>query len=200
MTADQERSSEYWAARDLAQSWAQGTARQVQRLRAAVERASALDDAFARGQAGDLDAFDDAEVFGAAWVEQHLLAVAVQQFHKWAGRMLTARGEVSPTEDRLMRLVRNSLEHLDEAVLTGDEALPGPTGNSSLRSLPGSRLSLRVATGTDRLMICGLVDVETIEQACRALAEEIIDDILGPSDDLSFDPAAFMSPETEPDR
>jgi hypothetical protein len=31
-----------------------------------------------------------------------------------------------------MRLLRNSLEHLDEAELTDFEAMSGPTGNRSL--------------------------------------------------------------------
>jgi hypothetical protein len=52
--------------------------------------------------------------------------------------MVEARGEVRPEEDRLIRLLRNSLEHLDEAELTDFEAMSGPTGNRSLTDLPGS--------------------------------------------------------------
>lgn len=75
-----------------------------------------------------------------------------------------------------MRLLRNSLEHLDEAVLDGGYAMPGPKGNWSLRSLPTGRLPLGIELGADATMIFDLVDVERIEKNCADLAAEIFEE------------------------
>src|SRR3981081_1005198 len=101
--------------------------------------------------------------------------------------MATARDEIRPEEDRLMRLLRNSLEHLDEAELNDVEALPGPSGNRLLRDLPGGRLPLGVPLGADQVMVCDTAELDAIEKNCRQLANEILDEIEGPAIDSYID-------------
>lgn len=99
--------------------------------------------------------------------------------------MAEARGKIGP--DRLMRLLRNSLEHLDEAELDEFEALPGPSGNGSLRGLPGGRLPLGVTLGADEVLVCDLVELDEIEKNCRQLADEILDEVEAPAIDAYID-------------
>ncbi|MEV7042236.1 hypothetical protein [Amycolatopsis sp. NPDC051061] len=176
MELDESRSEDYWAALRLARRWSHGTLRQAERLRTELNRASRAYEARKTPEFLTSDLLDIEDILDAAWIEQHLLMVAAHQFDKWATRMLEARGDISPKENDLHRLVRNSLEHLDEAVLADKEALPGPTGNSSLRRLPDSRLPLGVTVGEDKVMICDLVEVDEIEKRCIDLAEEIFDE------------------------
>lgn len=180
VTSDQDEAGDYLVARLFAQRWADGTLRQATRLRDALQRASSLDRAYERMDDPTLTEWDIAARIDEVWVEQHLLMVSAQQFEKWAKRMAEARGETRPEEDRLMRLLRNSLEHLDEAELNDIEALPGLSGNRSLRDLPGSRLPLGVTLGTDKVMVCDLVELDAIETNCRQLANEILDEIERP--------------------
>lgn len=86
-----------------------------------------------------------------------------------------------------MRLLRNSLEHLDEADLNDVEALPGPSGNRSLRDLPGGRLPLGVTLRANKVLVCDLVEVDEIEKNCRQLANEILDEIESPAIDAYID-------------
>lgn len=174
-------------ARMFTQRWADGTLRQATRLRQALHRASSLDRAYERMDDPTLTEWDIAAKIDEVWIEQHLLMVSAQQFEKWAKRMAGARDEIRPEEDRLMRLLRNSLEHLDEAELNDVEALPGPSGNRSLRDLPGGRLPLGVTLGADKVLVCDLVELDEIEKNCRQLANEILDEIEGPAIDAYID-------------
>lgn len=174
-------------ARMFTQRWADGTLRQATRLRQALQRASNLDRAYERMDDSMLTEWDIAAKIDEVWIEQHLLMVSAQQFEKWAKRLARARGEIRPEEDRLMRLLRNSLEHLDEAELNDAEALPGPSGNRSLRDLPGGRLPLGVTLGAGKVLVCDLVEVDEIEKNCRQLANEILDEIEGPAIDAYID-------------
>lgn len=183
VTDVRDNGNKYLYARMFTQRWADGTLRQAARLREALRRATNLDWMYERMKDPTLTEWDIAEKVDEVWVEQHLLMVSAQQFEKWARRMAEARGEVRPEEDRLMRLLRNSLEHLDEAELNDSEALPGPSGNRSLRDLPGSRLPLGVTLGTDKIMVCDLVELDEIENNCRQLANAILDEIERPAID-----------------
>ncbi|MFJ8963312.1 hypothetical protein ACIRG5_28395 [Lentzea sp. NPDC102401] len=179
--------SDYLMARMFAQRWADGTLRQARRLRHALKAASDMDRAYERMDAPGITELDIAAKIDEVWTEQHLLMVSAQQCEKWATKMAAARGETRPEEARLMRLLRNSLEHLDEAKLNDFEALPGPSGNRSLRDLPNSRLPLGVTLGADNVMVCDLVELDEIERNCRQLADEIGDEIEGPAIDAYID-------------
>jgi hypothetical protein len=183
VTPEQDEASDYLVARLFAQRWADGTLRQATRLRDALQRVSRLDRAYERMDDPTLTEWDIAARIDEVWVEQHLLMVSAQQFEMWAKRMAEAPGEIQPEEDRLMRLLRNSLEHFDEAELNDIEALPGLSGNRSLRDLPGSRLPLGVTLGADKVMVCDLVELDAIETNCRQLANEILDEIQRPAID-----------------
>jgi hypothetical protein len=168
-------------ARLLAQRWADGVLRQAARLREVLRRAGDLDRAAERGEDEALATQRIVAMIDVAWVEQHLLMVATQQFEKWAKRMIEARGQARPEERRLLRLVRNSLEHLDEAELTEFEALPDAEGKCwSLKDLPGGRLPLGVTLRSDKVMVCDLIELDEIEANCRHLADEIFDEITRP--------------------
>ncbi|WP_033440899.1 hypothetical protein [Saccharothrix sp. NRRL B-16314] len=187
MDPEQVKPSDYLMARMFTQRWADGTLRQATRLRHALRQASSFDKAYERMDDATLTEWDIAAKIDEVWIEQHLLMVSAQQFEKWAKRMAEARGGTRPAEDRLMRLLRNSLEHLDEAELNDFEALPGPSGNRSLRDLPGGRLPLGVTLRADRVLVCDLVELDEIEKNCRQLANQILDEVEGPAIDAYID-------------
>lgn len=138
--SEQDSPNDNLMVRMFTQRWAEATLRQATRLRYALQRASSLDRAYERMGDPTLAELDIAAKIDEVWTEQHILMVSARQFEKWAKRMAAACAEVRPEEGRLMRLLRNSLEHLDEAELNELEALSGPSGNRSLRDLPGGRL------------------------------------------------------------
>lgn len=184
--AEQDKPSDYLMARMFTQRRADGTPSSGTPP-SSPPACEQLDRTYERMDDPTLTEWNIAAKIDEVWIEQHLLMVSAQQFEKWVKRMAGARGETRPEEDRLMRLLRNSLEHLDEAELNDVEVLPGPSGNRSLRDLPGGRLPLGVTLGADKVLVCNLVDVDEIEKNCRQLANEILDEIEGPAVDTYVD-------------
>lgn len=182
MTSEQRRPSDYLMVRMFAQRWADGTLRQAARLRDVLRRVAELDKAYERMDDMALTERDIAAKIDEVWVEQHLLLIAAHQFEKWVMKMIELRDDVRPDEQRLMRLLRNSLEHLDEAELTELEALPGSEGNRnrSIRDLPDGRLPLGVTLGSNKVMIFDLIKLDDIEKSCQQVADQIFEEITGP--------------------
>jgi hypothetical protein len=71
--------------------------------------------------------------------------------------------------------VRNALEHLDEADFEGHHAVPGYSGNRSLRKLPGARLQLY--TGHNGLAF-GLIDPAELERRALGVVAAIEDELM----------------------
>ncbi|MDQ0380293.1 hypothetical protein [Amycolatopsis thermophila] len=173
---------DYVMARSFAERWAYGALRQAERLRDSLGRAT-VDERASQG----LPPESVTKRLDAAWVEQHLLLVSTQQFEKWATRMLKARGEIRDKESDLLRFLRNSLEHLDEAVLDGGYAVPGDSGNWSLRQLPEGRLPLGIEIVDGQAKVLDLLDLDEIQRNCEELADEIFEEMASPYIDDMID-------------
>jgi hypothetical protein len=153
-------------------AWAEAVVRQLERVKAQREKSRI--DLCNNERNEDWSPPDEVVYrnFRAQWVEEHLLVWASYQLERWTRRLATERGEPVPEPDPVLAAVRNTLEHLDEAVFEEGQAVPGPLGrNTSLRSLPGARLWL--ALGGPGLFVHpvqtgGILQVDEIGK--RALA------------------------------
>jgi hypothetical protein len=173
--------------RSFAEQWATGTLRQAERLREARKHANLVSWQYDRGESWSPD---DAELhrgYQDAWVEQHLLVVAGHQFMKWATRLAGLGGSAeSPEAHGHLEALRNSLEHLDEALLDGDYAVPDPDlkrKNWALSQLPGGGLFLGSDWRGPGLTAFGVLDVEALERDCRAVIDDIFDERMAPAID-----------------
>jgi hypothetical protein len=111
--------------------------------------------------------------FRLRWAEEHVLVWAAHQVEVWSARLAKERGEPAPTPDPVLKLVRNALEHLDEAEFVEDAAVPGERGNRSLRLLPDQQL--QIALGGPKSF--GLVDFEEIERRAAQTVKAIDDEV-----------------------
>lgn len=100
---------------------------------------------------------------------------AAHQVERWAQRLAEERGDDPPTRDEVLANVRNALEHLDEAEFEGSHAVPGHSGNRSLRKLPGERLPL--FTGYNELAF-GLIDPGELERRALGVVATIEDELM----------------------
>ncbi|MCA1195120.1 hypothetical protein [Saccharopolyspora sp. 6V] len=183
--------ADYRVIRSFAERWALGALRQAERFREALKTATSADRAYELGEAEGWIAADVAELVDAAWVEQHLLTVATHQFETWTQKMLDARGDDETRGNQLIRDLRNVLEHLDEATIEDEHAVPNPSvrGKQSLKLLPGGRLPLGMTLGEDEVMVCDLVRLEEIEAACKDLTAEVFEEVNAHAIDLMIENA-----------
>lgn len=86
-------------------------------------------------------------VFRDWWAEQHELVWASYQLERWLSRLATERGEASIEQHDQLRLLRNALEHLDEAQFRGGAAYPAKSSDS-LANLPTGSLNIALGGGT----------------------------------------------------
>jgi hypothetical protein len=137
-------------ARHFVRVWAEAVIRQARRARDARQfsaegwRAHDRGDHFA-SSSHELEL--DSRI---QWAEEHLLVWSAHQLERWRGRLARERGETPPPENQELKLVRDALEHLDEAAFVDDEARsPADTGAAgrALRGLPGQRLRLSLEGG-----------------------------------------------------
>jgi hypothetical protein len=88
------------------------------------------------------------ENFRVQWVEEHTLVWAAHQLEQWTHRLALDRFEEPPEPDEVLAIVRNALEHLDEADFDEGHAIPGPLGsNRSLKMLPKGELQIALGAG-----------------------------------------------------
>ncbi|MCU1592153.1 MAG: hypothetical protein JWP11_3409 [Frankiales bacterium] len=172
------REPDYATIRSFVERWASGTLVQCDRLTSAVEEARKLDWAHERGENWSPPWEDVLTAYDRVWVEAHLLVVAGHQLQTWTMRWHRQRPEPSPTISARLTALRNSLEHLDQALLDDVAARPDPAlGRKSwaLDRLPDGQLPLfpSVERRGDPVAAFGLLDV----QALRAHAERVSGDI-----------------------
>lgn len=169
----------------FAERWATGTLRQADRLRAARKQASLLSWQYDKGESWSPDEVQLHQGYQDAWVEQHLLVVAGHQFIKWATRVATFGNTiVTPDVHVHLEALRNSLEHLDEALMDGDYAVPDPAigrKNWGLTKLPGGGLFLGSDWRGSGLTAFGVLDVEALERDCRVVISDIFDERAAPA-------------------
>ena len=183
MTDDYDVPNQYEEVRSYARRWAEGTLRQAKRYREAYKLAFALDDCWERLDSETLTWEEVIEASETAWVEGHLLVVAAHQMENWRRRMLEERGDLEPGENDSLNDLRNTLEHLDEALFVDGEPMRNPASkwkNWSLDKLPRTpALYLQ----SKRMSVLGLLKIEDLEQAGYEITEEIADEIEAPAVD-----------------
>ncbi|MGW3692177.1 hypothetical protein [Streptomyces sp. NPDC005125] len=86
--------------------------------------------------------------FRVLWAEEHTLVWSAYQLQQWRRRLAEERRQPVPPENRNLKLARDALEHLSEARLEQEAAMPpsdrGPKGRA-LRDFPNKMLSLGLA-------------------------------------------------------
>lgn len=167
---DQEETCQYFV-----QIWAEAVMRQVERVREARDKDRRLFRSYDRMDGiYSPDELDLAKSARAVWSEEHTLVWAAHQVERWTQRLAAERGEDSPPRDEVLANVRNALEHLDEAEFEGSHAVPGDSGNRSLRKLPDGRLSL----STGRNLAFGLIDPAELERRALGVVAAIEDELM----------------------
>ena len=147
--------------------------RQVERVREVRKKAHSMGRAYERGFGPD--ELDLAKIGRAVFAESHTLVWAAYQVERWSQRLAEGRGDDPPRRDEVLANVRNALEHLDEAEFEGGHAVPGYSGNRSLRKLPGERLALY--TGHNGLAF-GLIDPGELERRALGVVAAIEDELM----------------------
>ncbi|MER5481568.1 hypothetical protein ABT026_32055 [Streptomyces sp. NPDC002734] len=163
-------------ARHFVQQWAEAVIRQAHRTR------QARNDSAANSRAYDLaeDFSPPTEQletdFRTQWAEEHLLVWCAHQLERWRARLAHERGEDPPAENPKLKLVRDSLEHLDEAAFTLDAARsPAPEGGPgrALRGLPEQQLRLQLG-GRDLFEV---LDAERLDEEALKVVRSIEDEL-----------------------
>lgn len=149
--------------------------RQVERVRQVRREARNLGRAYERMEDWSPDKLDLAQCFRAHWAEEQTLIWAAHQVEQWAQRLAEERGEDPPPRDKVLKDLRNALEHLDEAEFKGDRAVPGPGKKSrSLKALPGSELWIATGDG----LAFGLIDVNELESRALGVVRTVEDELI----------------------
>ncbi|MFF1920193.1 hypothetical protein ACFVW8_06400 [Streptomyces sp. NPDC058221] len=105
----------------------------------------------------------------AMWAEDHTLVWAAYQLEQWQARLAKERGKPAPQRSEVLRLARNSLEHLVEARPEEDTASPQPDltnkqlKGTALTSFPGQTMSLLGRPAEE------MVDSETLDREALRL-------------------------------
>ena len=180
----EEDTGELGTIRSFAERWAAGTLRQADRVTEARGRALAIDRDYERMEDWSPTLAEVHQAFDDAWVEQHLLVVAAHQFDKWARRLIEVGSSVrAPLVPGSLATLRNSLEHLDEALFQRDLAVPDSTSTKktwSLAALPGGGLSLGSDWREATLTAFGILDVDAILNECQAVMSDIFEERVAP--------------------
>lgn len=161
----------------LAIAWSEAVVRQIAVAQSAqTEYNNAIS---AADRADDWSPTDDAihERFRNMWTSHSTLVWMSFQLEKWNTRLHAERNRDVPPSVPLLRELRNTLEHLDEAILCDFCARPGadPKANRSLRELPDSELPIGSHGKGSKLF--GLVALDEIEQTASHLLNAIAAEI-----------------------
>ncbi|WP_027932239.1 hypothetical protein [Amycolatopsis thermoflava] len=188
--------AEYEAA-GLVETWAEATLRQLQRYRAAWERQRTAWKQFDLGVDGAPDQETRSRLFRELWSESHMLVWAAHQLELWLARWAKERGEQPPPVDEYLKVIRNVLEHLNEAEFRHGRAVPGREAEdpaklgkwnkpkwSGLIKLPGMYLSTAI---TDDGQLFDLLQPERLEQMASAALSRINSEQLDRAGDHWFD-------------
>ncbi|MET7563719.1 hypothetical protein ABZS95_26495 [Streptomyces sp. NPDC005479] len=132
-------------ARHFVQVWAEAVIRQAERTRA-IRKKDAVDSRnYDRNEEWSPDESQLAANYRVLWAEEHTLVWSAYQLEQWRSRLAEERGGSMPPQNQSLKLARDALEHLSEARLEGDAAMPpsdkGPKGRA-LRDFPNKMLSL----------------------------------------------------------
>jgi hypothetical protein len=176
---------------DMVRTWAEEVLRQVRRVREVRERTAQEDRNFERLEDWSPTWEEVLASYREQFAAEHLLVWSAHQLERWDARLRRERGQQPRAQDQVLKLVRDALEHLDEAHFDEGDAVPPPprskkdsTGRA-LRDLPGGRLPLTLGASDTGL---GGISSRDIRQ--RALA------VVGALDDELEQPAVAWYLET----
>ncbi|WP_432020918.1 hypothetical protein [Streptomyces sp. 1222.5] len=164
------------AARHFVQQWAEAVIRQAHRTRQARKDSAANSRAYDLAEDFSSPLEQLQADFRTQWAEEHLLTWCAHQLERWRARLAHERGEELPPENKALKLVRDALEHLDDAAFTEDAArspkAKGPAGRA-LRDLPGQQL--RLVLGGHSLF--EVLDAEQLDQEALRVVQSIEDEL-----------------------
>lgn len=159
-------------AAEFVQRWAEAVIRQASRTRAIRKKAAQDDWAYERCEDWSPEDWQLAANARELWTEEHMLVWSAYQLERWRARLAKERGHSAPPPNEALKLARDALEHLDEAVL-GDYAATPPEGGRqkgrALRQLPEAMMTLDA--GGSKLF--EVLDPEVIDREALAVVASI---------------------------
>jgi hypothetical protein len=159
-------------ARYMVRTWGEEVLRQVRRLRKARARAALDDRNYGRLEDWSPGLQQVEGNYRQQYAAEHLLVWTAHQLERWDARLRRERGEDPRPEDPVLKLIRDALEHLDEADFDEGDAVPPPPQKKNdpkgraLRQLPAGRLPLTLGAGDQGL---GGISSREVEQRALAL-------------------------------
>jgi hypothetical protein len=118
---------------------------------------------------------DDRQIeacFRRLWVENVALVWMAHQLEQWLQRLAVELGEEPAQPLEGLRLLRNALEHLDDAHFEEGAATAGSgTRNRSLSQLPGSTILVQSWPAGSPLY--GLIEIGDLEQMALSLLDRL---------------------------
>jgi hypothetical protein len=159
----------------FARTWAE-------KLRAQVVVSKAATATFAKksrqaeyGEDWSPDELDIERAFRSMWAENVTLIWISHQLEQWLSRLAVELGEEAPKPIDGLRLLRNALEHLNEAEFNDGVAVPG-TGrkNPSLRELRDRHgYALFIGSWGSESPLFNLIDPRSVEELATTLLDRL---------------------------
>jgi hypothetical protein len=130
-------------------TWAEAVLRQVERARDARNQWQQDDRNWERMEDWSPTEEEVQKSFRRMWAEEHMLVWSAHQLEQWQERLAAEQNAEPPERDPDLKLVRNALEHLNEAAFDDYQAVVPPTAtprqSRALRELGGLAISSDVA-------------------------------------------------------
>ncbi|WP_333773362.1 hypothetical protein [Streptomyces sp. IBSBF 3136] len=163
-------------ARHFVQQWAEAVIRQAHHTRQARKDSAANSRAYDLAEDFSPPLEQLQADFRTQWAEEHLLIWCAHQLERWRGRLAHERGEELPPENKALKLVRDALEHLEEAAFT-ERAARSPEDKGSagraLRDLPEQQL--RLVLGGHSLF--EVLDAEQLDEEALKIVQSVEDEL-----------------------
>ena len=171
--------------------WARDVQRAAHSYYQAAMKAAWTDRAIEYMEDWSPDQNDLAVALEEVWIRGYYLIMSLSQMEQWLSvyRNLTRTtgGGQQEEHDQIIRTLRNTIEHLSDARLTGSTAHRDPTNakwkNPSIDKLPGSALFLGFTPGYHEYAF-GLVNLKVVFEKASKYA-----DIDTPRELLDFEPS-----------
>ena len=158
----------------FARSWAEALLQRVRDVRQVRAEDAEIVRAYDQLDEWAPSADQLAYVFRKVWAAEHTMVWTAFQLERWTRRLAQERGLPEPTEDPVLKLARDALEHLDDASFVDGEAVADPFDKRKGRSLRAlGRLPIQVSAH----LVIGQVDPDDLERRAMALVRSIENDM-----------------------
>ncbi|OLZ59575.1 hypothetical protein [Amycolatopsis keratiniphila] len=175
--------AEYEAA-GLMQTWAEALLRQAERHRSTWQKVRLAWDHYDRDTDEGPDREKRSQLFRELWADSHLLVWTAHQLELWVARLAKERGEAVPAVDPHLKVIRDVLEHLNEAEFRNGYAVPGRAALEAIENnrawkkqkwkgllqLPGKELSTGLL---DNGTVFELLEPTIFEAAARRALDQL---------------------------